>query len=353
MSVYGIISDTHHFDWSSFAKTDTYGVNSRLRMTLSETVRAAEAVRAAGGDTLFHGGDLFHVRGKISPSVLNPTLDTYKHIIKTIGVDITINAGNHDLQGDSAERLGSAITALEGIGCKVINSHTSGAAAAESVVMVPWFKRIEDLKVAIEYVLPSDRAGVDLILHAPIDGVIKGLPDHGLTPEYLAALGYKRVFSGHYHNHKKFDGEVYSIGALTHLTWSDVGSKAGFLIVTQDKVEWHASRAPQFIEIDESTDLDDLQLTADGNYIKAKISSDKSGDIEEMRRFLMEDCKAAGCVIFQQKTTVSKRGGVATVSASSTLENSVSSYITSKALPFEADLQRLCQEILTEARAVA
>src|SRR3569833_3315235 len=120
MKPYGVMSDTHNHGWSAFATVLPSGVNSRLQIILDETWRCAQEIKKAGGDTLYHGGDLFHVRGSIAPSVLNPTTDCYRAIIED-GIQVVIDAGNHDLEGKEAARVSSAITALEGVGCKVVN----------------------------------------------------------------------------------------------------------------------------------------------------------------------------------------------------------------------------------------
>ena len=80
-------------------------------------------------------------------------------------------------------------------------------------------------------------------LAGTVSGVSAGLaatdrrlvPYGALVPERrhdLAKLGFRRVFAGHYHHHCSFeDGKVWSIGATTHQTASDIGTKAGFLLV--------------------------------------------------------------------------------------------------------------------------
>jgi DNA repair exonuclease SbcCD nuclease subunit len=353
MTPYGIISDTHHHAWSAFSTTLESGVNSRLNMLLNETQRCASEVRKAGGDTIIHAGDLFHVRGSIAPSVLNPTKDCYRVLIRD-GFKIVIDAGNHDLESKESTRLGSAITSLEDIGCKVINSAKDGLDALPRVVMIPWTQKIEDLRGLIVDARDSDPTPreIDLVIHAPLDGVIIGIPDHGLDPAWLGSLGFRHVFAGHYHHHKDFGNGVYSIGALAHHTWSDVNSKAGFLIVSDDGVKHFASHAPEFIEIDASIDPDDIPLIVDGNFVRAKISSSKQKDVEELRAYL-NDCGAAGVVILPQKeASVSARTG-STVSAGASLEASVGDFIKVKSYANPERLALLCQDILSEVRSAA
>ncbi|MFH4134446.1 serine/threonine protein phosphatase, partial [Acinetobacter baumannii] len=190
--------------------------------------------KAMGGTHLYHTGDLFHVRGSISPSVLNPTIATYKVIQQLLGIKVRILAGNHDLEFREANRNGSAVTALEGIGCEIINE--TSLFLDERVAMIPWFQDVNELKSEIERVklqinsMPSRSplrtietvSDWTLMIHAPVDGVIAGIPSHGLSATWLGSQGFKRVFAGHYHHHKDFGNGVYSVGALTHNSWSDV-----------------------------------------------------------------------------------------------------------------------------------
>lgn len=350
MKPYGIISDSHHHQWSAFSTVNADGVNSRLQVLLDETKRCAAEVRLAGGNTLVHAGDLFHVRGNLAPSVLNPTIDCYRDIIKG-GVDVILLAGNHDLEGKDAARVSSAITSLEGVGCKIINKTNYDAASYVDLVMIPWQQNIADLKAAIEFCDPADRIDTDLIIHAPIDGVIKGLPDHGLTDDYLAKLGFHRVFAGHYHHHKNFGNGVYSIGALAHHTWGDIGTKAGFLIVKEgEPVRWFKSHAPEFIEVTAETDLEDVALLVDGNFVRVKTSLTKASEVEEVREFLTE-CGAKGVVVLAQKdATVTARTG-STISAGASIEVSVGDFIKTRAFANSERLAILCQDILKETES--
>ncbi len=351
MKPYGIISDTHNHLWSSFATVNSDGVNSRLRIILNETVRCAEAVGAAGGKTIFHAGDLFHVRGSIAPSVLNPTKDVYRKLIE-MGFEIVILAGNHDLEGKDAERVSSAITALEDIGCIVANSVESVLESAGRVVLIPWMKDIESLKKAIQDAAKADPkpSEVDLIIHAPIDGVISGLPDHGLTAEWLSKRGFRRVFAGHYHNHKDFGNGVYSIGACAHHTWGDIGSKAGFLVVSDKEVKWHSTRAPRFIEINGDTGPDDIPLVVDGNYVRVRMDTSKQSDVEEMREQLMAWGAKAVTMVVNKEATVTARTG-ATVKAGASISESIQEFIKAKGFDSPADLGALCDKILRTAQA--
>jgi len=352
MKPYGVMSDTHNHGWSAFATVLPSGVNSRLQIILDETWRCAQEIKKAGGDTLYHGGDLFHVRGSIAPSVLNPTTDCYRAIIED-GIQVVIDAGNHDLEGKEAARVSSAITALEGVGCKVVNKpEIHSRSDCTGMYVIPWIADIAALKMQLELVDMTVRKELDVLIHAPIDGVIPGLPDHGLNDAYLASLGYRRVFAGHYHHHKNFGNRVYSIGSLTPQTWGDVNAKSGFLIVSDDEVKWFASHAPAFVEVDGSTDPDEIPLIVDGNYVRVTINSSKAADVETMRQFML-DSGAKGVIVLQdvKAAPVARTGGV-TMKAGATLEASIGDFVTAQGFNRQEELKRLCGDILTRVRSV-
>jgi DNA repair exonuclease SbcCD nuclease subunit len=354
MKPYGLMADLHLHNWSAFATAGEGGINSRLELLLGDILRCADEVKAAGGNEIIIAGDMFHVRGSIAPSVLNPAMDCIAKVMKK-GIRVVILAGNHDLEGKESNRLGSAITALEGLGCVVINTFEHGLGRLDDKILIPWTQNIAELKSKIEKArdAESNPDTCDLILHAPIDGVIPGLPDHGLTPDWLATMGFRSVYSGHYHHHKEFDHCIFSIGALAHHTWSDVGTKAGFLVVGSTGPKWFKSHAPEFVEIHAGTDPDEIPLLVDGNYVRAKINSTKTKDVEELRGYLTH-CGARGVVILAQKeASAAPREGGATIKAGASLEVSVADFIKTQGYGDAEKLSVLCQDILTSVRSAA
>jgi hypothetical protein len=150
------------------------------------------------------------------------------------------------------------------------------------------------------------------------------------------------------------DGRVYSIGNLTPQTWSDVGTKAGFLICTDTDVKWFKSHAPGFVEIDSSTDPDDVPLIVDGNYVRVKTTSTKVADHEALRQFLTES-GAAGVTIVPVKDPAAAptaRAGSSIIKAGATLEQSIGDFISAKGFARAPDLSRVCAEILATVRSV-
>jgi len=337
---FALLADLHLHPWSSFASTDERGVNTRLAALLGEIKRASKEVKEAGGDIVIFAGDVFHVRGSVSPTVLNATIETLALCHELYAVHFVIIPGNHDLEGKDSTKLGSAVTALECSHVTVLNS--AGMDPRLGIYYVPWFEKVNALKAELERIDPDLRPEYSVIMHAPIDGVIPGLPMHGLDPEYLASLGYKRIFAGHYHDHKlmygglsgsmTYDSDIYSIGALAHHTWSDVGSKAGFLIVAPDSVRWMKSHLPEFIDLTRMVDLepDDIPMLVDQNFVRVRTEHVKSKEIEEVRQSLLD--MGARAVLVQPEpkpAPVESRPGVAPIKAGASLESSVTNFIGS------------------------
>jgi DNA repair exonuclease SbcCD nuclease subunit len=287
MSVpYLLLSDLHFHSWSAFGGRDADGVSTRLRIIMNEFERAAEELKKAGGKCIVLAGDIFHVRGAIHPEVFNPVYEMFK---KLSDDDFRIYAipGNHDLATKETTKLGNAIQTLGAL--KNVDIITKTAVLfpdfEHQIVLLPWMSNNDALRVEIKSIKKNFKYNeYDLIIHTGINGVLTGLPDHGLDASEVVSWGFKRVFSGHYHNHKVFEGgKVISIGASTAQTWSDIGTKSGFLLVYPDRVEWKASHAPGFIEVTDETDPDDLPFIVDGNYVRVRGTVATDAEINEMR----------------------------------------------------------------------
>jgi DNA repair exonuclease SbcCD nuclease subunit len=346
---YAISSDQHHHNWSAFSKVNPDGVNSRLRIILDENERAARTVKAAGGNQMFLAGDLFHVRGKIEPSVFNPTVESFERICGDVGVYAI--PGNHDLEGRDASKLGNAMQSLANIPNFQVATEPK---VVGDVIVYPWYHDLNELRAQLK---KDAHPNLDAIIHAPVNGVLEGLPDHGLNADELAAYGFRRIFAGHYHDHQVLaGGKVISIGATTHQTWSDVGTKAGFLLVYKDRIEHVPSQAPQFVDLNEKAvteadingfNLDDL---VKGNYVRLKLSDVDDKEVRSWRDDTMK-AGALGVNIIVNKTATVSRSGASTKAAIS-LAASVQHYIDNDLKPtLAADVSKLAQDVLIEAQS--
>ena len=337
--MFGVISDTHLHNWSAFSTT-TDGVNSRLSVILDEIDRAVKKTKAMGGKTVYHGGDLFHVRGSLPPSVLNVVIDRFKEI--TESMKICVMAGNHDLESNDATAVGNAAYALSQLpNVNIVSSPTYFS--DDNVVMIPWRDRLSDVKADAESMksLIGDPKECVCVIHAPVNEVIYGIPDHGFDAKELESLGYGLVLAGHYHNHKKLSDSVFSIGATTHQTWGDIGSLAGFLTVSSLKVTHHKTQAPLFVELNE--DMSNIE----GNYVRALVDGDSSSEMGAIRQTLMCEYGAKG-VTFKvaPKKAVITRDGV-TAKTGETLLGSIGAWIdNNKVSVSKEDLLAECELVI-------
>lgn len=341
---YGLISDLHADLWSAFASLDSKGRNTRLMSICHEIDRCCEEVKKVGGDEVWIAGDVFHTRGSVQPAVFNPVMETLQ---KWHGrISFFIIAGNHDLTDRESKELGSSIQMLNSV-AHVFHKPDM----VNGIVVVPWHPDVQSYKAALTEV--SQKYGnqdYDLICHIGIDRTLSGIGDRGVTADFLADLGFFRVFSGHYHHNKSFGRGVFSIGAATHQTWSDVGTKAGFLICHDEgKVQWFASHAPSFIDITGEEDPIDLELLVDGNFVRARIGEATNVEVNEWREKLI-DMGAKGVTITSiPKSVLARRTGVSAKSVND-IDKSVSDYIAEQG--YGAEVSNIATQILREVRSV-
>ena len=329
---YALLSDLHCHSWSAFGTRDANGVSSRLKIILSEIDRAASVLEAAGGRFIVLAGDLLHTRGAIDPEVFNP-LHNCIEALTLRGFRFIAIPGNHDLKSKETTQLSNAIQTLGSLeGFEVITEpgnhyHIAG----QNILLIPWISTNDGLREKLRELARSYQADkYDVVMHAGINNVLIGLPDHGLDAAEVAAFGFKRVFSGHYHNHKIMeDGKVISIGASSHQTWSDIGTKAGFLLVYPEKVVFYDSHAPKFVEINDEIDPDEIPLIVDGNYVRVRGKSATDAEINEFRRDF-EKLGAKGFSYQGVREVVSARAGGVSHKTTS-IESSVTEFVKARA----------------------
>jgi len=348
---YGLCADLHAHAWSAFSSVDENGTNTRLLHIIDELDRLCTLVRRAGGNIVVFAGDLFHERGKIVPSVFNPLHVCIQRWIDR-GIDFRGIPGNHDCEGKEVSFLTSAAAMMQGeVGFHLIHKEF---AHDDMCMYVPWKSSpaayLSVIADAADSVSETRRSALDLIIHAGIDGTLSDMPPHGITAEALAKFGFRRVFSGHYHHHKDFGNGVFSIGATTHQTWSDVGTQAGFMMVYADREEFHASYAPQFIDITGDEDPAELGLKIEGHYVRAKIGTASATVVGDMRALLMREGALGVQIMAVPNGKTVTRAGVAPKSLSS-VEQSVLSYVDEQKL--SERVRDICSEIMTEVKEVA
>lgn len=358
---FAVLADLHAYGSTIYSGTDVDGVNTRLNLILNELRRTARTLKAQGGSVIFIAGDIFHTRGSIDPEVLNPLRETIEDILD-FGIDIHAIPGNHDLKSADSRQLSSQIENLGQISIaggmfRCYNQVDAIQIGDQWFGFVPWRNKLADLHEDLgDLSAHPCHAEMHVFIHAGIDGVLSGMPAHGLTDADLAAYGFKRVYAGHYHNHVVFPGgKVVSIGATTHHNWGDVGTRAGFLIVDTDAdtVTFHDTQAPKFCDL---TGLDELEMELEckGNYVRFRGPTMTQTEINELRDQFRK-WGARGVSIEVPKATVATRAAATPTGKGVTLDKSVENYIDGSAtIPASIDkakLKRRAQEVLDASRA--
>lgn len=337
--MYLVCSDLHLHSWGQFSEADEHGVNSRLRITLNRLLDAAKALDELGGERLYIAGDIFHTRDSLSPLVLNPTIEVFDSISTHYRVKVRCIPGNHDNAGRHTTYYGSSPTSLYHLGVEIAIDPTYFE--DDNVLMVPWVDSIRRLKeLLIEY--SEKHPGADLIMHAPLNSVLPGLPDHGIDPIWLSHLNFNRCFVGHYHHYKSHFDRVYSIGSLTHQTFSDVGTKSGYLIVDGDRVTHHETDAPQFVDFD-SNDRSNVA----GNYVRCRTTLTSPSQIEKAKQAILS--LGAKGVLMMPVGQKAQTRTASTVQAGASIQQSIHEWIQANKAEQGEPLSRLCETILSEA----
>lgn len=358
MNQFVVMSDNHMHLWSAFSHENEKGLNNRLGHILDELDNCAATCVAAGGKRVYGAGDLFHVRGVIPPSVINPLKDRMEAIHKSTGIEFILMPGNHDLEKNDSLKIGSATSSLSSVpGVTVIDRPRYFE--EDKVAMLPWRDKMDDLRgdmtdMAAKLDDQGWLLGATLIIHAPVNGVIVGIPEKGFDAFELDAYGFLRVIAGHYHNHKQFPGtKVYSAGATTHQTWGDVDTLAGHMLITGDLVKHIESEAPKFVQYNADWDDEAAKEMCEGNYVKVTLGEASEREILEIKELVKTRFGAAACVVqATPERKIADRSETVVVSGQ-TVEQSVAAYVDSEEFVSDkADIMTKTADIMRRAKAV-
>ena len=346
-----IISDTHLHNWTQFSTINERGANSRLEIILNEMKRVTARAKKLGCNTLVHCGDLFHVKGKIDTSVLVPSIECLKEIRSQFDQAFFVT-GNHDLAFANGEEYGNSMFISQCNADVITETY-----AQHNLGFIPWQRSIEQWKKEFEKLIENPRIRY-VFTHAPIDGVIKGLPAGGITQDYIESTGFKgKIFAGHYHNHKVVSEQLISVGALCHHTWSDVGSLSGciFLDTVTDRWAWLEGETPKFVDLDQTAkdySAEEYAETCAGNYVRLTTDEDLK-TAKEIHDELIETLGAKNALVnLKAKTAEVKRETTVKDIEHNPLSTSLMSYLDEKlkdsSTEFREEVKKKAFEIYNE-----
>lgn len=272
------------------------GRHSRLQDCLNVLDVTAQACFDHDAAARVFCGDLFHVRGQIRPSWLNPALDHFRRFHGSHAYWDIMIPGNHDMEhrADGEHALEAlkpiaGVKVFEGFGYDVLEINRP-AGEILGIGWVQYAPDVKELKRRVDQVAAMKRTWAGpkpkhtlMMIHHGVDGVMPGIPDMGFTASCLPTDDFDVVLCGDYHNHKQLAPNAWMIGAPLHHTFGDAGQKRGYMVIdfekrTAELVE--VPGVPKFVTIDVkggSTILLSSQEIG-GNFVRVRCDDEAQLD---------------------------------------------------------------------------
>ena len=224
------------------------GRHSRLQDCLNVLDVTAQACFDHDAAARVFCGDLFHVRGQIRPSWLNPALDHFRRFHGSHAYWDIMIPGNHDMEhrADGEHALEAlkpiaGVRVFEGFGYDVLEINRP-AGEILGIGWVQYAPDVKELKRRVDQVAAMKRTWAGpkpkhtlMMIHHGVDGVMPGIPDMGFTASCLPTDDFDVVLCGDYHNHKQLAPNAWMIGAPLHHTFGDAGQKRGYMVIDFEK----------------------------------------------------------------------------------------------------------------------
>ncbi len=311
-------TDLHVHPHPFGAGTDpTTGRQSRLQDCLNVLDQTAELATELDASFRIFCGDMFHVRGRLAPSVINPVIEHFRE--EKSFKDILL-VGNHDMEhrveGEHALRSleGRQVLVLEGHGFEVTHKGGRGGLGIGWVAYEP---NIGELKRKVEEVAAKRRVSgwkgqAVFLLHHGVDGAMAHIPSMGFGPGDLPCDDFDLVLCGDYHNHKMLvENKAWMIGAPLHHSFGDVGEKRGWMDFDLAAGTWkfhENDKAPKFVAYDEPKTAFDTIPSVDeirGNFIR--LRSENQSWLDDTKEAVeAEGARAVRCELVQSWKAVER-----------------------------------------------
>ena len=352
-------SDSHVHPHRFGATVDeATGRQSRLQDGIDALDMTAQAAIDHKADLRVFCGDMFHTRGKLAPSILNPVIEHYRKPSRPFHDELIV--GNHDMEhrveGEHALKAlaGERVTVRDGHGYQAgvyINAHGPSLGVGW-VAYEPDIKALKDKvkQVAAQARLDTKSTWKLLMIHHGVDGAMDGIPDMGFGPRDLPHEDFTVILCGDYHTHKELvAGKAWMIGAPLQHTFGDAGQKRGYMVIdlaagTANLVE--NTNAPKFVTWAKG-EAPLTKAIIEGNFVRIRHDDEKELDAIEVA-VLTAGAKAVQKELVKDWAAVTRSD----VSLSMTTSQMFKTWIADQELPAGVDpdeLVKLNDEILEEA----
>jgi len=266
-----IFSDIHFNAFKPFATFEN-GENSRfLEITdaFEWVMEDAEKRNCSHG---LVGGDIFHTRGALRPSIFNRVFDAINDCY--FGMELLMIPGNHDMENYRGGH--SAIDTFAYLArVSVVFEPMWHMVGGMKIGCIPYIHNIDEFKKAFVQITERNQPSAFLI-HQGIDNFANpGMPDLGLTVEWIREHTDKPVFAGHYHKPMERDN-VFSIGSLVKHGFGDTDVPHGYRIWDTDdnSFEFVEVPGPEFVTISKASEAKETE----GKYVRAVAKTIKQAE---------------------------------------------------------------------------
>ena len=175
-----------------------------------------------------HLGDMFDRRKYINYLTLNNCREYFFDRLSSLGIDMDIIVGNHDVFYKNTNEINSPSLLLNDYNNITVHDspmtvHIGGA----DILFLPWIAS-DNFKQSME-AIKTTKASI-CFGHLELAGfqMYKGfVNDHGFDSKIFER--FDTVFTGHFH-HRSSDGNITYLGNPYEITWSDYQDPRGFHI---------------------------------------------------------------------------------------------------------------------------
>lgn len=292
-----IFSDLHFHPHRFGATVDADGKHSRQQHALLALQQSAAAVAGFGpaeGMARFFCGDMFHVRGKLAPSIINPVIEHFRSVHDddsgTPHFEDFLVVGNHDMENRSEGE--HALKILEGYGVHILQGAgyrdvVFNAVAGQRIGLgwVAYEPDIAELKRKVKMVAAAadtDKSGQRkvFLVHHGVDGAMEGVPSCGFTATDLPHESFDLIYCGDYHDHKEIiPGKAWMVGSPIQHNFGDAGKKRGFMTVDLNTGAFEqipVVGAPEFVALtSKEGKLSGVGGAAKGNFVRVRADDEK------------------------------------------------------------------------------